>query len=122
MALKDLKSKILKYNNYKSAIIYGKDNSIIYRDYFYDMNMMFYNCLSLLSITSERKIYNVTDIYRMFYNCESLKSLPDISKWNTNKVNDMSQICYNCRTLASLPDISKWNTDNVNDMWGMFQS
>ena len=49
----------------------------------------------------------------MFYICRSLLSLPDISKWNTNKlstVTDISSMFYRCSSLASLPDISKWNT------------
>ena len=49
----------------------------------------------------------------MFYNCSLLKSLPDISKWNTNNVTDMSLIFYDCHSLISLPDISKWNTNNI---------
>ena len=53
----------------------------------------------------------------MFYNCSSLKSLPDISKWNTNKVIDMSDMFYNCSSLKSLPDISKWNTKNMTNMF-----
>jgi len=31
--------------------------------------------------------------------------LPDISKWNTNKVTDMSYIFNKCSKLSSLPDI-----------------
>jgi len=49
----------------------------------------------------------------MFYNCYSLKSLPDISKWNINKIINMSNMFYYCNSLVSLPDISKWNTYNV---------
>ena len=53
-------------------------------------------------------------MYGLFYECSSLKSLPDISKWNTNNVTDMSCLFYKCSSLKSLPDISKWNTNNVN--------
>jgi len=56
----------------------------------------------------------------MFYECRSLSSLPDISKWNTNKVKDMKFLFYGCSSLSSLPDISKWNTNNVRDMRSMF--
>ena len=34
--------------------------------------------------------------------------LPDISKWNINKVTNMSGIFSNCFELKELPDISKW--------------
>ena len=53
----------------------------------------------------------------MFYECSSLKSLPDISKWNTNNVTDMSNMFCGCNSLQSLPDISKWNTNNVTNMY-----
>ena len=56
----------------------------------------------------------------MFYDCESLSSLPDISKWDTQKVTNISYMLSNCKSLLSLPDISKWNTQNVTDMSGMF--
>ena len=37
-------------------------------------------------------INNVTNLNGMFCNCYSLFSLPDISKWNTNKVTNMSNM------------------------------
>ena len=55
----------------------------------------------------------------MFLGCSSLKSLPDISKWNTNNVTDMSGMFLGCSSLKPLPDISKWNTNNVIDMNNM---
>jgi len=56
----------------------------------------------------------------MFNNCRILRSLPDISKWNTNKVTDMSGIFSSCDSLSSLPDISNWNTHNVINMNKIF--
>ena len=56
----------------------------------------------------------------MFSECYSLKSLPDISKWNTNNVANIIYMFYKCCSLISLPDISKWNTNNVANMFGMF--
>ena len=55
----------------------------------------------------------------MFSRCSSLSSLPDISKWITNKVTNISYMFYGCSSLSSLPDISKWNTYNVNYMDNM---
>ena len=52
----------------------------------------------------------------MFYECKSLISIPDISNWNTSKVDNMNNMFYGCRALISLPDISKWNTSNVRQM------
>ena len=52
----------------------------------------------------------------MFYECRSLQSLPDISKWNTEKVTNMRSMFYSCSSLQSLPDISKWNTEKVTYM------
>ncbi len=42
----------------------------------------------------------------MSFICTSLETLPDISKWNTNKVN-MEEMFNLCLSLISLPDISK---------------
>ena len=56
----------------------------------------------------------------MIYGCSSLSSLPNISKWNTEKVTTMSSMFYGCSLLSSLPDISKWNTRNVENMKYMF--
>ena len=49
----------------------------------------------------------------MFSYCSSLSSLPDISKWNTSKVNNMNDMFRYCSSLSSLPDISKWNIWDV---------
>ena len=42
---------------------------------------------------------NYLYIRYMFYNCSSLKKLPDISKWNTNKVYDISYLFHGCNSL-----------------------
>ena len=54
-----------------------------------------------------RGIKNIIFANEMFYECSSLKSLNDISKWNTNKLNNIGGLFYNCLSLKSLPDISK---------------
>ena len=40
----------------------------------------------------------------MFCGCSSLVSLPDISKWNINKVINMRNMFWGCKLLKSLPD------------------
>ena len=57
---------------------------------------------------------NTIEMNGMFSKCSNLKSLPDISKWNTNKLNNISGIFNECSSLESLPDISKWDTNNIN--------
>jgi len=42
--------------------------------------------------------------------------LPDISKWDTNKVDVLSNMFYGCSSLTSLPDISIWNINNDASM------
>ena len=56
----------------------------------------------------------------MFGRCSLLSSLPDISKWNTNKVTNLNGIFSGCSSLSDLPNISKWNTKKVTNMKGMF--
>jgi len=43
----------------------------------------------------------------MFYRCLSLSSLPDISKWNTNKVTIMNDMFDGCSLFSSVFDFSK---------------
>ena len=64
------------------------------------------------------KIYdNLLNIEKMFEECKSIKI---INKINISYVRNMSKIFYGCTSLKSLPDISKWNTNNVIDMRGIF--
>ena len=44
----------------------------------------------------------------LFRECSSLKSLPDISKWNVNKVIKFDNLFSYCSSLLTLPEISKW--------------
>ena len=52
----------------------------------------------------------------LFYECNNLKTLPNISKWNTNNVTNLNGIFYNCYSLIDLPDISKWDINNVKNI------
>ena len=56
----------------------------------------------------------------MFYNCSSLSSLPDISKWKTDKVNEVLLMFAKCTSLISLPDLSEWNTKSPWEMRCLF--
>ena len=56
----------------------------------------------------------------VFSKCSSLSSLPDISKWNIDKVIYLDHLFSSCSYLSSLPNISKWNTNKVIYMSGMF--
>ena len=56
----------------------------------------------------------------IFANCTSLKSLPDLSKWNTENVTNMNAVFAYCTSLRELPDISKWNTSNVFNLTSIF--
>ena len=56
----------------------------------------------------------------LFRGCTSLTFLPDISKWNTNKIKDMSYMFSDCESLTSI-DLSSFNTNNVTDMKYMFR-
>ncbi|WKF72447.1 MucBP domain-containing protein [Lactococcus lactis] len=84
-----------------------------------NMQAMFYNCSSLVSIdVSNWDTANVTIFSAMFASCSSLSSL-DVSNWNTTKGTKMTATFLGCGSLSSL-DLSNWNTINVTDMAGMF--
>ena len=57
----------------------------------------------------------------MFAGCSSLISLPDLSKWNTEKVTYIHGMFYKCNSLISLPNLYKWNTNNVEDISEMLE-
>ena len=38
----------------------------------------------------------------LFYGCSSLKSLPNISKWNTNNVTNIAGIFTGCSSLTEI--------------------
>ena len=56
---------------------------------------------------------NVENIKYMFYNCSQLTNLPDISKWETDKVINIDYMFGNCSSLIALPDITKWKGKNI---------
>jgi len=87
------------------------------------MSYMFNFCSSLSSLPdiSKWNIDKVENMSYMFSGCSSLLSLPDISNWNTNKVYySMSSMFSGCSSLFSLPDISNWNTNDAFGMSNMF--
>jgi len=89
------------------------------KDLIIDMNYMFFNCSSLISLNlSNFNINNVINMSYMFYNCSSLISL-NLSNFNTNKVNNMEGMFSFCSSLTSL-NLSNFNTNNVSNMEGMF--
>ena len=51
----------------------------------------------------------------MFNGCSSLISLPDLSKWNINKVTDMVFMFSGCSLLISLSDKLYLETKNRNE-------
>ena len=100
-------SKIFSLNNKLEGI---KDNEKILTGIFSD-----YSLLSPLIYPS--KIYNnYINMEQMFFNCKSLLSLPSISKWYSNNILNISKLFYNCKSLISLPDLSIWNTNQVINM------
>ena len=74
---------------------------------------------------------NVTDMSRMFEQfgnmSKSLDKVPDVSNWDTSKVENMSNMfseyCYYASNkLDKVPDVSNWSTSKVTNMSKMFHS
>ena len=85
-----------------------------------DMEYMFYECSSLLTIDlSNFDAANVNNMGNMFYGCSSLISI-DLSNFNTSNVNNMESMFYGCSSLISL-NLSNFDTSNVNIMESMFK-
>ena len=81
----------------------------------YDISEMFRNCSSLISLPdiSKWNTYNINNMAEIFYGCKSLSYLPDISIWKTDNVENIFLIFKDCQ--SSLPDISKWNLNKIKD-------
>jgi len=85
-----------------------------------NMNNMFCNCRSLLSLNgiSDWDISDVTDMTGMFGYCVLLETL-NLSKWNVANVTNMNTMFTECSSLVSL-DISNWDISNVKNTLSMF--
>ena len=57
----------------------------------------------------------IININKIFFNCSSLLSLPDISKWNLKNVISINNIFKGCSSLLSFPNICKWDFQNIKD-------
>ena len=64
---------------------------------------------------------NIKEINAIFKGCSLIKTLPDISKWNTENIIEMKFLFNECTSLINLPDISKWNMEEVITIEGMFK-
>ena len=125
----EIRNKSILYLNYKKINNYDYKFSkigkytilILFKSLLININKIFYNCSSLISLNlSNFNTNKVTDMSHMFYKCSSLTSL-NLSNFNTNKVNNMSYMFSNCSSLTSL-NLSNFNTNNVTNMSGMFSN
>ena len=115
-------SNTLSYSN----IYYGdmKTDKNEYKNNYLYIRYIFYNCnsLQILPDISKWNTVKVNDMSYLFYGCNCLTKLPDISLWNKENVTNMSYMFYNCNSLKSLPDISFWTINNVKDISFMFSN
>ena len=87
------------------------------------ISFLFFKCkVVTLPDISKWETSKVQKMNNIFDHCESLETLPDISIWDTSNVTDMSSMFSKCKSLSFLPDISKWNTSKVNNMSCIFQN
>ena len=89
-----------------------------------DMNSMFYNCTSLISIdASNWDTSNVTDMAWMFSDCYMLQTL-NVTGWDTSNVTTMSSMFgryeIGNHNLKEIIGINTWDVSNVTDMYCMF--
>ena len=90
-------------NNKDKCKIFYKDKEYELNDYFdFDNN---YNNKDLLTIKLTG-INHITNMNYMFYECKSLISIKNGPKLNTSNVTSMSNIFSECSSLISLSGIS----------------
>ena len=121
---KEIKSKNTKIGTDESSWFYPEINDSILTSEISYANEESLDNSTILHYNNKLKYLkeNYSIFKELFSGCESLKSLPDISKWDTNNVINMSSMFYNCKSLLSLPDISKRDTNNVINMSSMFHN
>ena len=85
-------------------------------------NSFFNNCTKLTKINNIENLYTnkCVDMNYMFYNCQSLITL-DLSTFNTNNVMNMAGMFSACENLTNL-NISSFDTSKVTNMSWMFHS
>lgn len=106
------------FYNCKSLVSVGK---IIGTGAVTNMQNMFVGCRSLQSVDiSELDTSNVTNLYRIFSSCEMLNNL-DLSKWDTSNVTTLDGAFTYCYLLSNL-NVSNWDTSNVTSVLGTFES
>ena len=68
------------------------------------MYKMFANCINLIYVDgiSKLKKKKITNINKIFYNCISLISIPDFNDWEIEKYNAYLMF-YNCISLVFFP-------------------
>ena len=111
-------------DNYKNYINENKlEIKLIGVENIIDASYMFSGCVSLASLPdiSKWNTIKINSLKEIFFYCVSLTYIDDISKWNIENITDMSGLFAGCSNLSSLPDISKWNTKNVEDIHCIFQ-
>ena len=78
------------YNNCKIILNGKKYNLISHLDI---KDRIINGKLLVIKLRGIKSIKNAGDL---FSECSSLKSIPDISKWNTNNIKDFNEIFYEC--------------------------
>ena len=62
----------------------------------------------------------IKELSEYYYNKEIRNAIIEINLIGIKKVTNMSYMFHGCYSLTSLPDISKFNTTKVNNMSSMF--
>ena len=86
---------------------------------------MFKNCTALIALPDLGKwdINKISIMGGMFLECSNLIHISNnISKWNTSNLVSILEMFAKCINLMYLPEISKWNTHNLKIMEDLFHS
>ena len=57
---------------------------------------------------------NLIDLNSMFKDCQSLLSVNNFQNLNTNYLKEISDLFYGCSSLLDINDLSNWNINNIN--------
>ena len=114
--INDEKLNQKSYNSYRHLFENIGEYTVIYKfnKLITDMNRMFLNCSSLISLDlSNFDSSKVTNMDMTFGECKSLKSI-NFLNFDSSKVTYMGGLFKNCESLISI-DLSSFNTSSLTD-------
>ena len=116
-----MEERLYKTFNYSTNMISISFTEKFNTKYVTNLEEIFYNCISLLSVDLSKLItVNLKSTRGMFYNCQKLTFI-NFTNFNTSLITTMSSMFAGCSSLSSI-DLSSFKTKNLENIEYMFSN